>query len=797
MRDFLILPALAAAFATLNAAPLSEAERCVRDGNPLAALEALQAKGDALSAEDCFWKGQALVRLKRYEEGASVLARVPDSHPLYSYAARAIIFCAWKSPRINFLEALGHIRIQHDDALAQLVIASMSEYQLKATQNGDLSAFLELKRMAGQNPDLIPIIKVLSIQEFRRNREYNEGIAYAKKLEHDTALSPQMRQRVRLELADLYYDKEKYAPAAEQDTAVDQEEGIGEETLLQFITANPKSPLLEEAFRRLYRRSNGASSEYTREKLQIWINDTAHPHRAALAILYKLFQNNITDGEKEALVNSAAADLPGEPLTHTILDEYLRELFSKGRDEEARRYLNLLDSQVRSDNEAARALFFRAFSQRNDPARAMDLFCQSARLADGQLQPAAITNALICSMRCGNKEMAERLLAIPLFITSKRALHLAYAGLVQKNAPERARDELNGAENLRPTPEQAVDIRLDRAQLALRDDPAGAYASLRRIHAQERATWTDAQMLRYAALLEKAADLQTPPEDGEPEKLLYMLYKQAADVNTRRQLGMHLAARLSRHGKGREALNLLLGLERQLSPGIDKAAAALRAGYEASRLGTQEDLAKAVALYAECARMNTPLTPMALIEQASILVRINRTQEAFALLEQLEASPFVLSAEEKAHCLTVKADAFGYDLEQHSREALEACEQVLDIPNLPLAWKLRARLQHACFSTRLNDNEKALADYLKVMEEMKADAQARGESPDGYIYYYAGAGAVYELLCLHRANDAACLAESMNADAEAASSPKAADTAAAFANWARDIRKQHFLPMPD
>lgn len=795
------IPVFAVALTSLCQADPGEAERFVREGKPWEALNVLQAKGDALSAEDLFWKGQALLRLKRYEEGAYTLAKVPASHPFYAYAARGIIYCAWKSPRINFLEALGHININHDDELAQLVIASMSEYQLKATKMGDLSAYKELKKMAEQNVYLLPMVKVLSIQEFRRKQEYSEGIAYAKKLEHDSSLSPLMRQRIRLELAELYYDKEKYAPEPPPDAedAEESGEGIGEETLLQFITANPESPLLEEAFRRLYRHSSGVCSEYTREKLGIWISDTAHPHRAALAILYKFVQKNTSDAVKASLANSASTELPGEPLTYTILHEYLRELLTHGKDAEAKRYLEIMDSLPKQQPESARALFFRAYSLREEPARAMELFSRCAQLADGELQPVAMTNALICALRCGDSAMVGRLLEAPAFITSQRALHLAYTGLILENDPEKAQEEIAKMEHMHPTLAQAVDMRLDKALLAVQKNPARAYAALCHIQPQERAEWTESQTLRYAALLEKAADMQDFPEE-KIEALLFDLYSQAPTISCKQRIMMHLAGRLSRVGKHRDALQRLLSLEKLLPPGLSKATAVLYAGYEASLLGSMEDLSHALSLYEECARMHTELTPKAILAQASILVRINRTQEAFALLEQFSPASPTLSPEDNAHRLSIIADAFGYELEQKGADALLACEQIENIPGLALEWKLRARLQHACFCTRLGKNSDALDDYQKVMDDLQLEIESRSDSPFDYVYYYAGAGAVYELICLQRANDAAVLAEKLSAIASQNAADPSSDPqskSAAFSRWARSIRRAHFLPMPD
>lgn len=777
------------------AAP-ADAEAALRRGDPAQALRELQSPGPELpAAEAAYWRGQALARLGRLEDAAESFHRVPQDHVLYPYAARGILYCAWRSPAINFVEVCAPLTAAAHPEVAQLALAALAEHQLRYTKLGDATSLTSLAADQGvENAEMEALVKLLKVHTYRREGDYDGGIEYARSLEQeDSGLSLLMRQRVRLELAELYYDKEAAAPAPQADAPEDTDDGKGEETLLQFITAQPDSPLLEEAFARLERHNALPGSEYTNEKLAEWAEDTTHPRRAALALYYQhREQSNIAVAA--SIANRASSALPGEPATRVILLEQVRRLVAEGKDDEAKLYLPLLSSVPHTEGDDARLLFLQAMMQRQHPLRAMELFMQSAEVADGALFTPALVNALICAYRCGDTRTEQALMEMPVSPRTHRALLLAHAGLLLPKQAAQAQAELQQVKQLHPTPAQATDAYLDEVWLALASAPEKARELLLACTPEHRRNWSCAQVLRYAALLEQVEMALKLPDAGMAQ--LECLYAETTPLPLKEALGLHLADRYTQAGHFDRALKLLEDLAALQSTGEAKAATLLYAGYVSAQLGSLTALEHAVRLYAESARQGSALTPIATIEQASLLVRINRTDEAFELLERLEQRHPNLSPECRAHVLTVRADAYGQNMTAESlAAALHACERIITLPKISPRWYARARLQHASLCTRAHRHEDALADYREVMQQERAAANPADEH-SCFFFYYAAAGAVYQLTLLERYAEAAAMAEDVANWPGSRENPPArrGPKAEAFSSWAQSIRQTHYLP---
>lgn len=237
----LVSAATAAALcaAAFPAAAESALEESVREGDAAAALAALRATPQPGSAEqgspqDAYWRGRALAMLGRPVEAAEFFQQVPREHRLHPYAARGLIYCAWTSPELPFEQLITPLTTSPDAEVASLALAALAEHQLRFTDEPDTFALTRLKEKARQDSSLEPVVRLLTLHLYRRRGDYDGGIEYGKQLEQDASLPLLMRQRVRLAMAELYYAKERAEASAD--------EGKGEETLLQFITANAESP---------------------------------------------------------------------------------------------------------------------------------------------------------------------------------------------------------------------------------------------------------------------------------------------------------------------------------------------------------------------------------------------------------------------------------------------------------------------------------------------------------------------------------------------------------------------------
>ena len=233
-------------------AHIAQAERLVRNEHYAEALDTIPAEDK--SSEALYWKGQALLHLERLPEAALALSGVSKDSPLYPYAAKGTLYCAWKSPSLNFVEMVAPLTASPNEEIATLALAALAEHQLRHTRKGDTSTLDTLRKLSQSHPDLEPLVKLLDLEAMRRQGKYDQALQYGRQLEDDPAYPALMKQRVRLALSDVYYDKEASLKGTELQEGDEDDEGRGEETLLQFISSNPDSPLLEEAFRRLDER---------------------------------------------------------------------------------------------------------------------------------------------------------------------------------------------------------------------------------------------------------------------------------------------------------------------------------------------------------------------------------------------------------------------------------------------------------------------------------------------------------------------------------------------------------------
>lgn len=90
--------------------------------------------------------------------------------------------------------------------------------------------------------------------------------------------------------------------------------------------------------------------------------------------------------------------------------------------------------------------------------------------------------------------------------------------------------------------------------------------------------------------------------------------------------------------------------------------------------------------------------------------------------------------------LSIQADAWVTKEDTHSdtlRKAINLCTEILNTPNLGLAWKFKTLTQRAQFYERLNDQEKALDDYASVLVHTPSGSSAN-KRRDWHWFYNAG-----------------------------------------------------------
>lgn len=801
-----LLPLLFTLLAPALQASVQQAEQQLRRGDAAGALQSLVGES---GPEADFWRGRALVDLKRMPEAARYLSAVPEEHELYPYAAKALLYCAWQSPDVDFATVVPPLATSRNPEIAETAAAALAEFWLQQPQSQDNTALELLRGMTDKHPEFIPVLHLLEVENLRQKGQYADAIQLCRKMEDDRSLPLNIRQRVRLTLAEVLYAQEEAAARSgataattteptstdtdeEEDlTTIGQVHGKGEETLLHFISTNPESPLLPDAFRRLTVHKAFSSSEFARAKLKEWMIDTEKPYRASMAMLImQHLLNNDLSGKlplDNSCANSALAMFPNEPPTQLILLEQTRMLLERGQTKEAELYL----SQVTGN--FPRKDFYRAWLSADSPSTAARLFLQSAEVASGELRPVAFANALLCAMRCGDTEMEQDIMQRSDLAPEIRAEVLAMRALfnMEKN-PALARECLEQLRALQLSPNSQIDVRLDTAWMSMSESPLTVAQELENMSTDGL---TPHQLLRYYALREEALRQSSPPDRrDETENLICERIARAADkaksAHVRGVLNIHLANRLSLMGRHAEAYVRLTRLHNNEPLGEFAQKATFLSAREKEYIGTLSSLKEAADIYAACAEKYPEMKNRATIHRAQVLIRINRGEEAEQLLRHL------LSKEEElppiARALTYITLSNKYTLEgtpSALQQAMEASGKCIEVPGLPRLWQFTGLLHHGAICARANAYEAAITAYRKLLAMHPAPGR-NPESAERLAFHRAATGAITALLELKRYEEAADMADELSRWDGAPGSLER------YAKWADFIRQTHFIQKP-
>lgn len=784
-------------------ADVAAASALLRQGDAAAALT---ETGEETGPAADFLRGRALLALGRPEQAVAPLQRIPAEHPLFPYAAKALLYAAWQSPSVDVDATLSALPDCGREDIATLASAALAEYRLDRDDPAAESVMQRLRESAEKDEALRPLLQMLEIADLRRKGEYETAITHCRRMERDRTLSPMVRHRLRLLLADVYYAQEAEAARTQQIPADDEEDedipfavaereqpvarGRGEETLLHFISSLPESPLLDEAFRRLMKHEAFTSSETARARLKEWGNDMRFPRRAALALQLQqrlLTPEDATDTPPDAAcVNTAAAALPREPRTDTMLLEQVRFLLLRGQTTEAALYLaSVQQPSPRRDFLAACLI--------SDPAKAAKEFISIARRADSALQGPAWNNALLCALRAQDPELLSafsREQHLPESVHQE--LSVLTAAYQSEFLPDAAQSALP---KLLKEPLPAAlhrELLADAAMVQLKHPEMPTLISEDDLcTALPESLEDEATYLRLIALAEAMKK-----QDGQAEQVPAFIARTAADTRRRPHLHailtLHLSHLLSESGQHHAALRVLQQYiddnpRAELTP-----RARMLAARQAELIGSLSSLKRAAELYGICAEENASGAERASIRQAAVLIRIGKEEEAEQILQALRRREETLSAEDRVLTYAVLANLLAMRGTPESLQAaVHACSEMLAEPSLPPRWQALSLLHHGMICTRADKHDLALGDYLAVLRMKPTDENALPEQ-EWRTLYQAAAGAAYEYINSGRFEEAAQMAEQA-----AAWHPKGGtnlqEISARFARWAQNLRKTHFL----
>lgn len=780
------------------------AEALLREGKPAESLDVLRGNN---SPEASFWRGRALIELGRLQEAATALHAVPADHKLFSYAAKALLYCAWQSNSVDFAVIATPLATCENQEIATLATAALAEYWLRMPHSQDNTALERLRAIAETREELRPLLRVLEIDNLRLRGEYDKAMELCRELENDHSLPPLMRQRARLALSSVYYakegaEKQQLTEAAlqknlEQEQDADSfDDGKGEETLLHFISANPDSPLLEEAFRRLHEHKAFEQSEYARTKLREWMQDPLKSHRASIALLIQQRLQHPENTQEIPLdvsyANTAAATCPNEAATRLILFEQTRWFLERDKTHEALLYLGMIQG-----DDVVKRFYENQLQSPASPSTAK-AYLECARLAPEKLRSVALENAMVSALISGDASTQEAVLNMP-DISGEQHFSLLRARVaywLDKDIKKAQADLDILLSQQAPSDNLRADVEMDQAYLLLQDEPERALDLLQKSRINETlSTLSDERQLRFFALQE-AAMTSIAKKEGKAhveQDIIGLIRHAAGKVHSPRVvslLTLHMASLQTTEGNYTEALQTLNSLLRKY-PRADFSPLALYMSARVSEfIGSMDSLNRAVQLYTDCATQSDELKTRSITRKAAVLLRLGHHEESEQILTHLLRTASNLRPQDRFVANAILANNKALLGTKAAREeAVEIASKALRDTSLPRWWRFRALLHHATLCSRVNKYEEALRDY----EEVLSMKPAIGKSPstaDWHILYTAGAGAVMQLLHLNRYEDAAKkadeLAEWNKQEANFAKRKQ-------FSDWAAYIRQTNFL----
>lgn len=786
MKKQLFLTLIPGLYAGTIQADIEQAEQAIRRNNAAEALLFLQ---DATPGSDYhFWKGHALLKLNRFEEAAAEFSAIEKNHPKSAHAATALIYCARRCA--DGANMLTELTTDSHAAVAQQASLALAELLILQNRPVELQ---QLKERLGSTPETHAAILLLEAEQLRRRGQSDAAMSKCREVEKHGNV--RQREYSRLIIAEIYYDLEKMSHA---DT------GKGEETLLKFISAEPNSSLLEEAFRRLDQHGAFTGSKYAIRSLEEWSRDTAHLSRSLLAtaIIQReaLFLHGNVETAELSVNRATGINTEYAPITVQMNNRQAAHLIGHGNAQAAAEYLN----RIPDDKKNAYTHFYRAQTKPEASDEALALYLQSAAGAPDELLPIALANALYCAHNLNREDVTKQILSGAYPEEVRRSIKLTYAGLNLRKAPTEARAALNDVMAANPTYEEKVEAALRLSQLDIDEQNGSAALSrLEKFTNSERTLWQNEQVMRYYGLYLHA--LEAEQEAGRATDAHKDFLTKALQDTKREDVAIAITFKLaqiySEANNHIEALHLLEKFAQATTDRNLRARALLLAGRESTQCLTFPSVTKGAALFEAAAKIDSPYRFRSAILNTAVLFRINHVEEAQKRLsrvireieQQRAKTPgSTYLAEEYAFALTVQADIEAMaGTEEALLNAIKTNERIFAIAGLTQEWHNRGYLQQAIFCTRTGRHERALLHYNNIINSLPSGNKP--VTPDNaYILSLSGTGAIACLLKMKKWEEAANMADRISEHPISAQYP--ANTAH-FSEWAKLIRKTNYLPM--
>ncbi len=616
------------------------AEARLRDGRPDEALELLQEPAAAAHPEAPFWQGQALAAAGRTDEAIGILTPLVGD-PLAPFHAEAVFTIAnlelALGDEAGALRTLKILEEADDAALASRARLREVEVLLDAGRVSEARETLPAATAVGPwDAPLQALLEAMIL--LRENRPADAAALFRNLIER-----PQGQARARYHLAATGLGEALLAAGQANEAAA---------FIVSFLQDHPSSPRLDALFHllRLAAAQNPETGRFVLEALAAWTPQSDVPvlgpipvsgsgataawpsagqrdeiaAHAMLARALILRRNGTPESLAECrrLLTRLRFEFPAHPLAGRSLVELALIEMDAGQAAAARAILETVREISGETPLHGRAAFLegRIVREAGDESAASALFEEASRHLPDGLADAARFNALVLAPAGDGTREAPADPEIAADVRIERALAQADAA-----ARIAAIEEFLIAH---PEHARAPEARLAAAEAALAIAPPDlslARAQLDTLAAEpEKSAALDPSRLAMVRL--RLADL-----GGDTEAAIAI----ARDIGTRFPDTPAAADAAFVLGRGlfrTEAYNeARLVLEQVAATTLDPAraeAALLLAARSAALVPTSQSQQEALALFRKAIDGNGPLTPVAILENARLMIDMNRLAEA-------------------------------------------------------------------------------------------------------------------------------------------------------------------------
>lgn len=747
------------------------------------------------SSMKSYWMAAGLFNKGSFTRALEKLSSIPETDPLslYGFQLKAQLARQLQDRQL-LLDALTRLGQAESPAISRTAHVLLADVLVNLGRYAEAAAILEQFKTGmddGTARDL-PMRSYAELVEGKladKQGNLDQAIKIFAAVMDNKAYPGKIRDLGRLALARAEIVREKNNPeqAEEETRAQPQEEeaphtaGTAEERLLAFIGGKSESSLLMDAFNILLEEDIFRTNPQALEKLTGWVN--ARDAGRQPAAMYAMGSLLLAKDDLAGAVKMAEDGLSKYPQSlpvQTLSLNTITTLLDKNRVEDAERLISKYPGTSPGLVFQQGALAFR----KGDYPLAQSLFREAARRASEKTAESALFNENLAALNANDAAGAAALVKEAAGSAQLRQ-HILFeqAHYAAKRMNPQAPELLASFVALATDPALKTQARLDQAEVALNLNPPDLETVQAILPPLEKEQLTPEQTMQLARLnILEAESRQEWPSAIQACRQAIALDSEGKQAD---MLYLKLGELLYKNGDFHEAQLVLQPFPSKYPGSPLQAAALFLAGKAAQQSNTGNTLKAALNIFKTLGAGDTPFAQPARIEEASVLLRMGEADQCIAALENLLSSP--LPRYMRLLALSIQADAWVTKEDTHSdtlRKAINLCTEILDTPNLGLAWKFKALTQRAQFYERMNDQKKALDDYASILAHTPSGSSAN-KRRDWHWFYNAGFASIRLLGQLQDWDGALALAKKL----AQTSGPRAREAAA----YARRIQLEHFI----